>query len=792
MSVTLNRRTIAQHVVGRTKSTFIRAGFFVATLGIIISVALLLFHYVSLIENTVNSTRTNLVQSLVFGDSFQLQRITESIVDGKTFSSAWISTPEMDFIAGFSNSGLINRHVLSKVPSNTSKFIRHDGKILPLVYSKHELSDKNGKLMGYLLVEYPLPIIPSVFMILSSVIIFVTVASLVTFRVRKIAIEIANPIVKFSTKMELIRQNGAGEKVDDDDLPFAEIFDLNERFVVLMNSLYEAKIREEILAAQAAIAKTTQMLAHDVRKPFSMFKMIIDVVECEDNIEETKIFLRESLADVNQAMASVDGMISDVLEIGADSKLNTEAVKPETLIESTLFEIFRLHPGVHIDINYSFNHKHKVIVDLLKISRVFSNIVSNAIQAMGKGSLWFRTSELMAEDKTFTLFCLGNSGSFIPAESIPKLFDAFFTSGKKGGTGLGLAIAQKIVRAHGGKIWCESEQGKGVEFYFTLPNSDESSNYTSENLPKSSMEIYKSFELLKKNTKIQQDTIKDPHEKNLENQIVNLAISFKKKPSILIVDDESVYRNALAALLTSSSELAKHIELHFAESPDEALRNFDAFKPCLVILDVDLGDPNCDGYSLLSILRNHIFQGTICIHSNRSLPEDYKKAITNGADAVLPKPMSRNHLLKILLQAFGRVPNETQEKNLVKFPLPEFAVIDDSKIVLRSWVRRNQGKAQVYVFESPNDFYEKVQSDIDFLSRLSCVLTDFYFAEGSLGNGLIFASELKKIYDKPIFLCSNGEFSEQEIEGCVNKVLGKEVLSWELLHDLIHSSQALK
>ena len=591
--------------------------------------------------------------------------------------------------------------------------------------------------------------------------------------------KIVGEIKLFSTRIKSINT------IEELNPPFSEMIPISNAFYKLTS-----RIKEE--SKNAAIASTTQMLAHDVRKPFSMFKMIIDVVESEDNIEEAKIFLRESLSDVNQAMASVDGMISDVLEIGADTKLNIEAVKPETLIESTLFEIFRLHSSLKIDIKYSLNHKHKVNVDALKIGRVFSNIVNNAVQAMGKGSLWFNTSELKIEDRIFVLFCLGNSGSFIPTESLPKLFDAFFTSGKKGGTGLGLAIAQKIVRAHGGKIWCESEEGKGVEFYFTLPTSDEFSNYIAESLPKSSIEIYDSFELLKKNTKTLRDTIKDPLEENLENEIVNLAISFKQKQSILIVDDESVYRNALAALLTSSAELSKHIEIHFAESPEQALRNFDAFRPCLIILDVDLGDLNCDGYSLLSFLRSHTFQGTVCIHSNRSLPEDYKKAIENGADAVLPKPMSRSHLLKILLQAFKKALNEIPEKNLVNSPLPEFAVVDDSKMVLRSWVRRNQGKAQVHIFETPDSFRLKVKQDINFLSRLSCVLTDFYFAEESHENGIIFASELKKIYDKPIFLCSNGEFSEQEIGDCVNKVLSKEVLSWERVHDLIHSSQNLK
>jgi signal transduction histidine kinase len=187
----------------------------------------------------------------------------------------------------------------------------------------------------------------------------------------------------------------------------------------------------------AAIARTTQALAHDVRRPFSMFKMIIDTVQGEENPVEAKQLLKESLPEVQQAMASVNGMIADVLEIGSQSPPFVESTNPETLIEVTLNEIFRVYPESNVSITYDFNHKHKVKVDTLKIGRVFSNIVGNAVQAINqKGELWFQTIEIEVDGIPFTRFCLGNGGSTIPAENLPRLFDAFFTSGKQGGTGL--------------------------------------------------------------------------------------------------------------------------------------------------------------------------------------------------------------------------------------------------------------------------------------------------------------------------------------------------------------------
>ena len=120
---------------------------------------------------------------------------------------------------------------------------------------------------------------------------------------------------------------------------------------------------------------------------------------------------------------------------------------------------------------HDFRHSHPVSVHVQKVARIFSNILDNAVLAMKlEGEMWFRTRDV----GSFVEFCIGNSGSVIPPEHLPKLFEAFFTSGKRGGTGLGLAIAQKVVTAYGGTIRCESrvtpEHPAGqVEFLFTLP-----------------------------------------------------------------------------------------------------------------------------------------------------------------------------------------------------------------------------------------------------------------------------------------------------------------------------------
>ena len=72
------------------------------------------------------------------------------------------------------------------------------------------------------------------------------------------------------------------------------------------------------------------------------------------------------------------------------------------------------------------------------------------------------------------LVSISDEGMGIPKENVDRIFDRFYRvdrarSRAMGGTGLGLAISKEMINAHGGKIWAESQYGKGTSIYFTLP-----------------------------------------------------------------------------------------------------------------------------------------------------------------------------------------------------------------------------------------------------------------------------------------------------------------------------------
>ena len=114
--------------------------------------------------------------------------------------------------------------------------------------------------------------------------------------------------------------------------------------------------------------------------------------------------------------------------------------------------------------------------------------------------------------------------------------------------------------------------------------------------------------------------------------------------------------------------------------------------------------------------------------------------------------------------------------------------MDDSRLTLRAWTRKIGSNATVHTFEGPKEFWARVEENPDFLARLSFVLTDFYFAEGVIENGFGFAEELRKHFQKPILLCSDGEFTPEMIKGKVSGIVSKDPIPWDELQAVVSKS----
>lgn len=108
-----------------------------------------------------------------------------------------------------------------------------------------------------------------------------------------------------------------------------------------------------------------------------------------------------------------------------------------------------------------------------RIGQVMENVVGNALKFSAAGGKVVITAVLKNRAKRWIEICVSDTGCGIPEENLGKIFDRFkrIDRGRETtlGTGLGLSIAKHIIADHGGKIWVQSEAGKGSRFFFTLP-----------------------------------------------------------------------------------------------------------------------------------------------------------------------------------------------------------------------------------------------------------------------------------------------------------------------------------
>ena len=372
-------------------------------------------------------------------------------------------------------------------------------------------------------------------------------------------------------------------------------------------------IEHSNLVKYRAVAQTTQMLAHDVRKPFNMMESLIELVGDMTDPIAIRDTMKENLPSVSYAITSVNGMIQDVMEIGTDSKITAEPIGAAEYTHQILRNIFQFKAGLQIDLTYDIPTYLCLNIDGIKFSRVFGNIVGNAIEHMkGRGRIWFCATK---PKEGFSTYTIGNSGTYILREDIDRLFEAFFTKDKAGGTGLGLAIAKKIVEAHGGKIWCQSSISMGTEFIFTVPASiSETTN--SLTLPSKSSEFFIQRETL--------NTRKTLGKRNSKSQsfVSNAAIPLKlpkinQTDKILLFEDEPIFQRRW-------KNLAKPTEVIAVSSWKEFISGFPQFdwnQIAFVVMDLHLAD-NENGLDAAAKIKTFSPNLNIYLSSNADDVED--------------------------------------------------------------------------------------------------------------------------------------------------------------------------
>lgn len=215
------------------------------------------------------------------------------------------------------------------------------------------------------------------------------------------------------------------------------------------------------------------MVSHELRTPLATIKGYTTMLVKYDSrlAKNEKI---EYLRAVSSATDRLTELVDHILDI---SRLEAGLIKPEKipisisrLIETAVSDA-RLRATGHRIVSDQAKRLPRIEGDPRRLRQVLDNLLDNAIKYSGKGSKVVVKSRRVGRE---LMVSVSDEGSGIPAGETEKIFDRMYRLEQRpgygnGGTGLGLAICRGLVEAHNGRIWMESQPGKGSTCSFTLP-----------------------------------------------------------------------------------------------------------------------------------------------------------------------------------------------------------------------------------------------------------------------------------------------------------------------------------
>ncbi|HLN44878.1 MAG TPA: PAS domain S-box protein [Candidatus Sulfotelmatobacter sp.] len=225
----------------------------------------------------------------------------------------------------------------------------------------------------------------------------------------------------------------------------------------------EAQLQEK--ERLAAIGATAGMVGHDLRNPLqtiasNTYLMKLDLEAISDS--EIKQSFKESIESISEQIVYMNKIVSDLQAFVKSIEVHKQRINLNELIASTLIQVNTVED---IETKILMKENLTIVTDPQLLRRVLFNLITNAVQAMPHGGELTIKADVNNEGQTQII--IEDTGTGIPEEIKPKLFQPLFTTKSKG-QGFGLAVCKRVLEAQGGTINFESQVGKGTIFTINL------------------------------------------------------------------------------------------------------------------------------------------------------------------------------------------------------------------------------------------------------------------------------------------------------------------------------------
>ena len=220
----------------------------------------------------------------------------------------------------------------------------------------------------------------------------------------------------------------------------------------------------------AAMGEMAVRIAHEIRNPLGSIELFSTMLEDDlQDFDELKALAEH----ISSGVKSINNIVSNLLLfIRPDHQLDRQMIDVHEALKDSLFfagHIIYAQDGIDV-VTEMTDEMLFINGDLELLKQVFLNLILNAIQAMsGGGQLIISTRKGNGQQGIqWAEVLLSDTGCGIAESDLPKIFDPFHTTRKKG-TGLGLTIVHNILKMHGGGIDITSNKAKGTECLVSLP-----------------------------------------------------------------------------------------------------------------------------------------------------------------------------------------------------------------------------------------------------------------------------------------------------------------------------------
>jgi len=430
----------------------------------------------------------------------------------------------------------------------------------------------------------------------------------------------------------------------------------------------EVKLREaaELDAVNASRAKSESFsrMSHEIRSQLNAVIGMINIANEEKDLEGVKVFLEKA----DSAAKRILGVVNDILDMPKIDVYKLELSNSEfdfgkmmtNIVDVTGIRAQEKH--IQIVVNKSPDIPSMVICDELRLAQVIINLMTNAIiSTPDNGIVRLNAEKLEEKDNEVTIKIeVADGGIGISSEQQAKLFSSNNQADRNiekqfGGSGQELAISKRNIELMQGKIWIESELGKGAKFIFTLkmkkgkqsavPSATEITSATATSATAASATAASA-------TEITSATAASATAASAPVPVINASDLHLDGYTILAAEDMNFHREVLSNYLKKTG-----VSIDYAFNGKEAVEKFKANheKYCLILMDIRM--PEMNGDEATKIIR------ALDLEKAKKIPivamtadvfkEDIQKCLSAGMNDHISKPVVPKIIYAKLKQYLG-------------------------------------------------------------------------------------------------------------------------------------------